>query len=175
MLERFRTETYAGVLSSDRIRVPRTKARAAFRTRAFLAFMWCAVPLLGPQAVDVPRATADKADAPPRFSVPDGTEVKLRFAQPVIGPAALSLMQQVNRPPSMPPLASRGDWVRLVAAADVRVGNKVIVSKGAIAEATVDGVALANPRSLEIETGLWLRLEWVKAVTGEKLRLPSCG
>ncbi len=143
------------------------------RWRAILPFaiLLVALPVTAQQTADITQPETPTSDAGPRFEIPDGIEIKMRFAQPVIGPAALPLLKVLTGSPTLPPLAQQGDKVRLVAAADVRVGDKVVVSKGAPAQATVEMVEFAHLNSKKIETGLTLRLDWVTAVTGEKLPL----
>lgn len=142
-----------------------------WRAVLYFAILLVALPATPQQAADIAQPETSKPDAGPRFEVPDGTEIRMRFAQPVIGPAAVPLLKVLTGSPTLPPLAQEGDRIRLVAAAEVRVGNKVVVSKGAPAQATVETVEFAHLNSKKIETGLTLRLDWMTTVTGERLPL----
>jgi hypothetical protein len=138
---------------------------------AVLGLVMAAASSVAQQPTNAPSAELARTEPTEGFHVPDGTEVKLRFAQPVIGPAALSLKQLLNGGVGLPPLARVGDSVKLVVAEDVRLGDKVIINKGAIAQARIEGVQFADPKSKVIETGLTLRLDWVTAITGELVPL----
>src|SRR5438105_9913214 len=72
--------------------------------------------------------------------IPDGTRIQLRFATPVWGYVAIPPTYDASLH------AKRGDRVRLVVAAEVRISNKVIFARGAIAQATVTNVWIPNPK-----------------------------
>jgi hypothetical protein len=105
--------------------------------------------------------------------LPNGTPVTLRFA---VGLYTKQLAEHG-------PVTKKGDVVRLVAASDVRMGNKVVIARGANAQATVTRAIPANdPYSRDClwrgpydpchsgkRTGLTLRLEWVQAVEGTRI------
>ncbi len=93
------------------------------------------------------------------ITIPDGTPVQLRFAQPVRGKVPIA----ANAVPQAKPM----DTVRLVVAADVRVDNLVVIAKGAIGQVTV--VKVWHP--FMALTGLSLRLDWIKDVTGQTVLL----
>jgi hypothetical protein len=104
------------------------------------------------------------------ITIPDGTAVEMRFAQPV-----RALMRTAS---GLEIVAHRGDKIRLVAAEDVRVNQTVVIAKGAIGQASVDrawrpmkthdryGRDTSSP-----QTGLSLRLDWIEDVTGEQIPL----
>jgi hypothetical protein len=110
--------------------------------------------------------TASASEQYPPITLPDGTPIHLRFAQPVYGLAAVSRDLAVKR----------GSTVRMVVAADVRVGHRVVVAKGALAQASVASVWLPkNDARLHqydpVVTGLSLKLDWATAVTGTRIPL----
>ena len=79
------------------------------------------------------------ADAPPitaTVTVPAGTKLLLRFAQPVYG--------RVVAPKNV--AVEEGTTVRLVAATDLRTHGRTVIAKGAIAQATVKRVLTAQLR-----------------------------
>jgi hypothetical protein len=80
----------------------------------------------------------------------------MRFAQAVKG--------KMLDPVDVGMEVKAGDTVRLVAAADIRVGKKVVIAEGAIAQATV--VQVKRPMSTLVATGLGLQLDWIEDVTG---------
>jgi hypothetical protein len=99
-------------------------------------------------------------------TIPDGTPVRLRFAQPLRGKVPCLW----KRPPcgsSVVPQAEAEDTVRLVSASDVRVNHFVVIAKGAIGEATVTKVW----HPLMALTGLAMRLDWIEDVTGKHVPL----
>ncbi len=93
------------------------------------------------------------------ITIPDGTPVHLRFAQPVRGKVPMA----ANAVPQAKPT----DTVRLVAAADVRVSNLVVIAKGAIGQMTV--VKVWHP--FMALTGLALRFDWIQDITGKRVLL----
>lgn len=108
----------------------------------------------------LPSASA-ASPAPPsqEITLPDGTPIFLRFAQPVYGLMAASKYVAIKK----------GTRVRLVAGADVRSGGRIIIPRGSLAQATVTnvlpyGATLSN-------NGLTLGLDWVESITGEKVPL----
>jgi hypothetical protein len=100
------------------------------------------------------------------ITIPDGTPIHLRFAQSVRGPAVVPERYAVKK----------GDQIRLVVAADVRVGSKIVFAKGALAEASVIRAWRRNTFAKSnnydtVFTGLSLKLDWVSAVTGAQAPL----
>lgn len=108
-------------------------------------------------------STSSASDA---IEIPDGTAIRLRFAQPVRGKVRC-LWKAPPCGSSVVPQAKANDVVHLVAAADVRVNEFVIVSKGAVGQATVTKVW----HPFMALTGLALRLDWIEDVTGKHLPL----
>jgi hypothetical protein len=92
-------------------------------------------------------------------TVPDGTAVEMRFAQPVRG--------KMLDPVDVGAEAMPGDRVRLVSAADVRVGDLIVIAEGAIAQASV--LRVKRPLSSLKGTGLVLQFDWIEDVTGAQL------
>lgn len=101
--------------------------------------------------------------------VPDGTRIELRFAQDVWGQAVKKSALPVQVAGQVQP----GDTVHLVSAADVWIGAKIVIAKGALAQATViDVVApIMYERQQASETGLFLRLDWLKSINGAEIPL----
>ena len=95
------------------------------------------------------------------ISIPDGSPVEMRFAQAVKG--------KMLDPVDVGMEVKAGDTVRLVAAADIRVGKKIVITEGAIAQATV--VQVKRPMSTLVATGLGLQLDWIEDVTGSHIPL----
>jgi len=94
----------------------------------------------------------------------DGLPVELRFAQ--------SLRGMVRRWWPKVEVDSRpGDRIRLVCSEDVKVNGFIVIAKGAIAQATVTDVSLPDPQDPEPETGLAIKVDWVKDVTGQQIPL----
>jgi hypothetical protein len=114
-------------------------------------------------AVSGPNGTSKE------IQILDATPVYLRFAQPVVGvPQEKSYVLEHAR---------KGDVVRLVVAADVRINGVLLFSKGSLAQATV--MKAARPAykttcplcpAME-DSGLELRFDWVKSVDGEEVSL----
>jgi hypothetical protein len=94
-------------------------------------------------------------------TIPDGTPVEMRFAQAVRG--------KMLNPVDVGTEAHPGDTVRLVAAADVRIGNLIVIPEGAFAQATV--IKVKRPMTSLNITGLGLQLDWVEDVTGAHVPL----
>jgi len=101
--------------------------------------------------------------------IPDGTQIELRFAQDVWGQAVKKSALPVHVPGEVRP----GDTVHLVSVADVRIGERIVIAKGALAQATVvDVVApVMYRRQPASETGLFLRLDWLKSIDGTEIPL----
>jgi hypothetical protein len=110
-------------------------------------------------------------------TIPDGTQVQLRLAQPVRGMTRSIRGSRVYSKP--------GDKVRLVAADDVRVNGLVVISKGGVGQATV---IKADPPPINTysyndryaaladifvpKTGtVSLQLDWVEDITGRAIPL----
>jgi hypothetical protein len=117
---------------------------------------------LNPMALYLPDQT--QAD---QIIVPDGTQVELRFAQDVWGQAVKKSALPVQVAGQVQP----GDTVHLVSVADVRIGARIVIAKGALAQATVvDVVApIMYERQQSSETGLFLRLDWLKSINGAEI------
>lgn len=113
-----------------------------------------------------------------QFRIPDGTPIRLRLTQPVRGMTRSLVKTKVY--------SREGDIVRLVAADDVRVKGVVVISKGAIAQATVTKVqdpGFGSPSGGNYQKGqavllllpkagtVSLQLDWVESVTGEDIPL----
>jgi hypothetical protein len=111
---------------------------------------------------------ADQTQAD-QIIVPDGTQVELRFAQDVWGQAVKKSALPVQVAGQVQP----GDTVHLVSVADVRIGARTVIAKGALAQATVvDVVApIMYERQQASETGLFLRLDWLKSINGAEVPL----
>jgi hypothetical protein len=104
-----------------------------------------------------------------QITVPDGTQIELRFAQDVWGQAVKKSALPVQVAGQVHP----GDTVSLVSVSDVRIGERVVIAKGALAQATVvDVVApIMYEKQQASETGLFLRLDWLKSVNGAEIPL----
>jgi hypothetical protein len=99
---------------------------------------------------------------PAPITVPNGTPIILRFAQPLVG------VPQFN--PSNPIAhANKGDLVSLVVATDIRVNGIVVVRKGGLAQATV--MKANEPDWQYSDSGLELRFDWVKSINGQEIPL----
>jgi len=109
-----------------------------------------------------PRQSSDAATSSPSpqaVTLPDGSPIFLRFAQPVYGLMAAPKRVAIHK----------GATVRLVAGADVRTNGRIIIAKGAIAQATVTNV-LPHGATLS-NNGLTLRLDWVETIIGARVAL----
>ena len=154
----------------------KTKRLAACLALSAVACL-CLAPVSGAQSsptlqpADAQAPKVAPSDAPPAFTIPDGTPVQLRFAQPVRGMTR-------GRWGRISVEAKPGDKVRLVVGNAIRVKGLVVVSKGAVGEATVDNVWLplktydrhGNDTTLP-QTGFSLRLDWIEDVTGQQVLL----
>jgi hypothetical protein len=132
---------------------------------------FCVVPAVRPQEGGESKQAGTVVAKPPPITIPDGTPVQLRFAQPVRGKTR-------NRFGGIIVEAKTGDKVRMVVAQDVLVNEKVVISKGALGQATVTDVRLPTKVHLQHggytevpETGLSLHLDWIGDVTGQKVPL----
>jgi hypothetical protein len=119
---------------------------------------------LDPMALYLPDQ--NQAD---QIIVPDGTQIELRFAQDVWGQAVKKSALPVQVAGQVQP----GDTVHLVSVADVRIGERVVIAKGALAQATVVDVVvpIMYERQQASETGLFLRLDWLKSINGAEVPL----
>jgi hypothetical protein len=124
------------------------------------------------------QSSQDQSTATPQvITIPDGTQVQLRLADPVRGMRRTIRGTRVYSKP--------GDKIRLVAADDLRVNGLVVIAKGAVGQATV---ITADPPPIETysyndryaalvdifvpKTGsVSLYLDWIKDVTGHAIRL----
>ena len=117
------------------------------------------------------------AVAPQTFIISDGTQIQLRLAQPVRGMTRTIKGTRVYSKP--------GDKIRLVAADDVRLNGLVVISRGAVGQATV---VKADPPPINTysyndryaalaglfvpKTGsVLLQLDWIEDVTGHAIPL----
>jgi hypothetical protein len=111
------------------------------------------------------QTEAGKPDSAPKtISIPDGTPVPLRFAQAMWGYPHSPF---ISDPPH--PRFKKGDTVQLVAAADVMVGGQFVIRRGSPARASV--VKLTIPDRKNPQTGIEVRLDWVKTINNEQLSL----
>jgi hypothetical protein len=100
------------------------------------------------------------------LTVPDGTPVKLRFAEALWG-IEWSFRVRTNH-------AKVGDKARLVVAEDVSVADKIIIRKGSPAQATVAGVWLPTRDKNGVEvpcTCISFVFDWVETIDREKISL----
>src|SRR5690242_15500139 len=133
---------------------------------AFLGTIFLIVPLRNSASALDPVARRAEEQS---IVVPDGTQIELRFAQDVYGQA----VKKSTLPVHVPGEVQRGDTVDLVSVADVRIGARVVLAKGALAQATVvDVVApIISGRQQTSETGLFLHLDWLRSITGAEIPL----
>jgi hypothetical protein len=111
------------------------------------------------------QTEAAKTDSASKtISIPDGTPIPLRFAQAMWGIFFSPFVSDPPRPPFR-----IGDTVRLVTAADVMIGGQLVIRRGSPAQATL--VNLKIPDRKSPDTGLELRLDWVKTINNEQLFL----
>src|SRR5215470_19152353 len=87
------------------------------------------VAMLSAQAQSVPDSPQVLPAEKAVVTIPDGTPVEMRFAQPVRG--------KVLNPVDVGSEAQQGDVVHLVSVADIRVGGLIVIAEGAVAQATV--------------------------------------
>jgi len=103
----------------------------------------------------------------PTTTIPDGTKIRLRFAQGLYSPfyGAGFWVKRISIPNALP--AQEGAKVRLVVSEDIRIGGQVVITRGAPAEATIVGVAMRQMK--DWGTGITLQLDWVQDITGQNL------
>jgi hypothetical protein len=150
------------------------------RLLPFVLFLLFIEPLHPPTAQEHPavsgvptvvqsQAASTSHPKSKEIQIPNGTPVYLRFAQPVVG------VPQAT--PKSVDHANKGDLVRLVVAADVRVNGLLLLPKGSPAQVTV---MKANAPSFSTycrtcvatpDSGLELRFDWVKSVNGQEVPL----
>jgi hypothetical protein len=132
----------------------------------FAGLLLITVLLSGNSAAQGPSQVEPvKPDSSPKtISVSDGTPVPLRFAQAMWG---LFFLRFVSDPPG-PPFRI-GDTVRLVAAADVMIGGQLVIRRGSPAQATLINLKIPDRKSTD--TGLELRLDWIKTINDQQLAL----
>src|SRR5260370_4493146 len=128
-------------------------------------------------APDVQPSKASPSAAPRPFTIPDGTQIQLRLAQPVRGMTRTIRGTRVYSKP--------GDKIRLVAADDVRVNGLVVISRGAVGQATVikadpppintysynDRYAALADIFVSKTGSVLLQLDWIEDVTGHAIPL----
>ena len=146
--------------------LPKSMGLLCGRAAASLLLLFCPFGLISfGLALSAPQTEASHSEngsaEASGISIPDGTPVEMRFAQAVKG--------KMLDPVDVGVEAKEGDTVRLVAAADIRVGKKIVISEGAIAQATV--VQVKRPLSTLVATGLGLQLDWIEDVTGSHIPL----
>ena len=123
---------------------------------ALLICLFCPFALRG-QSPLPPEPPTHQSAEPGKLTVPNGTPVMLRFAEPVVGMPQSLTMKTVQH-------ARPGDRVRLVVATDVRVQNLIVVKKGSLAQVTVLQVTRPDKHD---ESGLQLRFDWMKSVNDQ--------
>jgi len=101
--------------------------------------------------------------------IPDGTRLELRFAQGVWGKAAGKT--PIPLPDGVSGEAQRGDVIRLIATANLRVDGRVVVTKGAVGHAVITDIVAPLLTTRSKETGLYLRLEWIKSINDVEISL----
>jgi len=119
------------------------------------------VAMLSAQAQSVPDSPQVLPAEKAVVTIPDGTPVEMRFAQPVRG--------KVLNPVDVGSEAQQGDVVHLVSVADIRVGGLIVIAEGAVAQATV--TKIKKPLTTLVATGLGLQLDWIEDVTGGHVAL----
>jgi len=125
-------------------------------SQAALLLCLLSPPVRG-QTASTPEPLSNQSAEPGKLTVPNGTPVMLRFAEPVVGMPQSLLMKTVQH-------AKPGDRVRLVVATDVRVQSLIVVKKGSLAQATV--IQVSRPDKYD-ESGLQLRFDWMKSVNDQ--------
>jgi hypothetical protein len=140
----------------------------------FCAFAtWCVprLPVRKTSLQEVPPRQATDA-----ITIPDGTRLELRFAQPIRGPvSAFPWIEDVA-------VAKPGDKVRLVAAQNLCLDGRVVIARGAIGQATVTlsycpvdspkcHPKFSPPKYPSVDTGLFIQLDWIETVTRERIGL----
>ena len=131
---------------------------------AFSAFLISSCALFA-QSVPLSRPS-DSPNGQPSITVRDATPIHLRFAEQVCGAA----------PERKNITAKQGAVVRMVVTRDLRLGDKVVIAKGALAQASVEKVLPARSdhrRRFDDPTypGVSLQLDWVTTVTGDRATL----
>lgn len=128
-----------------------------------LPFAWivlfCFPAVLTPQS---PVETGKDPAARAAITVPNGTPIILRFAQPLVGVPQFNPQNPIAH-------AKKGDLVSLVVAADFRVNGVIVVRKGGLAQATV--MKANEPDWQYSDSGLELRFDWVKSINGQEIPL----
>lgn len=120
-------------------------------------------------ALAIGRQTGGSQKSPPppraKITIEDGTELQLRFVQPIWGPARRRCLWCDRTGEAKP-----GDHVRLVAVTEVRINETVVIAKGALARATVRKVWHTDPR-YDPGPGLDLKFDSVNSVNGIEVPL----
>ncbi len=132
-----------------------------------LAWLWLA-SVSRAQDVSQTEPHPGAAVAAQTVTIPDGTAVQLRFAQPLRGMIRTASGTKME--------AHRGDKIRLVVAEEVRVKDLVVIARGAIGQATIHGAwpptKVHGRYGNDItppQTGLSLQLDWIEDVTGQQV------
>jgi hypothetical protein len=100
------------------------------------------------------------AAAPSSLTIPDGTPVILRFAEPLVGVPQFLATNSVDH-------ARKGDRIQLVVASDIRVGGILVVRKGSVGQATVTKAQV--PDRQFSDSGLELQFDWIESVSGQEV------
>jgi hypothetical protein len=159
---------YLGVIVSKHMRelVYRPGPGACFRLGAmiFLVLLLLQTNSHSLRAQEV--SEIQKSSEPPAsVIIPDGTPVQLRFAQAVWGFPISPFILDPPRPPF-----TKGDAVRIVAAADVEIGGHIVIRRGSIGQATVMATSLIVDRK-HPTTGIDLRIDWIKSISDQMVPL----
>ena len=126
---------------------------------------------------DAQPSKEEASTAPQALTIPDGTQVQLRLAQPVRGMTRTIKGTRVYSKP--------GDKVRLVAADDVRLNGLVAITRGAVGQATVikadpppthtysynDRYAALADLFVPKAGRVLLQLDWIEDITGHAVPL----
>ena len=114
-------------------------------------------PLRAQEASEIQKSSEPSTS----LVIPDGTPVQLRFAQAVWG---LPISPFISDPPRPP--FTKGDAVRIVAAADVEINGHILIRRGSIGQATVMATNLVVNRK-HPTTGIHLRVDWIKSISDQ--------
>lgn len=116
--------------------------------------------LVGPVYAQSPAEPGKPPEEPAKLTIPDGTRVIVRFAQPVVGVPQMRPLKPIEH-------AKKGDVIQLVVASDIRVDNMTVVKKGSPAQATV--MAAKVPDRQFSDSGIQLRFDWITSVDGKEV------
>lgn len=160
---------YLGVIVSKHMRelVYRLAPSTCFRLGAMILFAFFLETNSHFHPLRAQEASETQKSSEPSTSVviPDGTPVQLRFAQAVWGFPISPFILDPPRPPF-----TKGDAVRIVAAADVEIGGHIVIRRGSIGQATVMATSLIVDRK-HPTTGIDLRIDWIKSTSDQMVPL----